>query len=50
MLGSKNKKPFKEFMSEKHEIDRWGVVRIALFGAFCGVCGATIYYLSAIIP
>jgi len=39
---------FKEFMAEQRVVDRWFVIKVGLFGAFCGALLAVIFMLSAV--
>jgi hypothetical protein len=40
---------FAEFMSEKREVNRWFVLRIALIGAFAGALLAFIFAILGIV-
>lgn len=39
---------FKEFMSEERAVDRWFVVKVALFGAFFGALLAVAYMVVSL--
>jgi len=40
---------FKEFMAEERTINRWSVLKIGIFGAFCGALGATCFVVISFI-
>ena len=45
----KNGESFKEYMSENHVLNRWGVLRIGIGGAFCGALLMSIIAVIAMI-
>jgi len=38
---------FNEFMQEQRVVDKWFVVKIALYGAFCGALLATGFFVTS---
>lgn len=37
---------FREFMEEQRVVDRWFVLRIAMYGAFCGALLAVAFMIA----
>jgi hypothetical protein len=48
-MFSKEKKPFGVYMAETKEMNRWEVFNVGLFGAFLGICFATVYFMLSIL-